>query len=67
MYAGHRPTQPLGLLTVACSTRKLNIVTWLCCSGNIHVEIQVFWDVTVCRLVNGCRRFEGSHFLHVEC
>jgi hypothetical protein len=35
-------------------------------ANNVDLKIQVFWDVTPCRLVTGCRRFEGTLFVHLQ-
>jgi hypothetical protein len=32
----------------------------------VLLTVEVFWDVTLCRLVNGHRRFEGAWCLHVQ-
>jgi hypothetical protein len=33
---------------------------------SLDLKIQVFWVVAPCRLVTGCRRFEGALFLYPQ-
>jgi hypothetical protein len=34
--------------------------------GNVTMETQVFWDTTLCRLVNNHRRFGGMFSLNLQ-